>query len=302
MLGAMQLDPRRILIFRTVAREGSVSGGARALGWTQPAVSQHIRLLEEEVGQALLLRSSTGVTLTEAGARLLRHADGIAGLLGSAEAELRSLAEGAGTVTIAAFPSALADFVPRAIAAARLAVPGLTARVIELEPPEAIEAVLAGDADVAVAFEYDELHDDVQLTRIELGDDPSCVVLPRDHELADGSPVELSALTSADWVGGCERCRRHLESLAADAGFAPAIQFETDDFVAAQSFVAATGSVALLPTMALRVLTRDDVVVAPLSDGSGRTVSLRHRHGAERVPAISTVLGAMQQLWGERER
>jgi hypothetical protein len=52
--------------------------------------------------------------------------------------------------------------------------------------------------------------------------------------------------------------------------------------------------------MALRVLTRDDVVVAPLADGSGRTVSLRHRHGAERVPAISTVLDAMQQLWGER--
>lgn len=296
----MQLDPRRILIFRTVAREGSVSGGARALGWTQPAVSQHIRLLEEEVGQGLLLRSSTGVTLTEAGERLLRHADGIAGLLGSAEAELRSLAEGAGTVTIAAFPSALADFVPRAIAAARLAVPGLTARVIELEPPEAIEAVLAGDADVAVAFEYDELHDDVQLTRIELGADPSCIVLPLDHELADGSPVELASLAGAEWVGGCERCRRHLETLAADAGFTPTIQFETDDFVAAQSFVAATGSVTLLPAMALRVLTREDVVVAPLADGSGRTVSLRHRHGAERVPAIRTVLDAMQQLWGER--
>lgn len=296
----MQLDPRRILIFRTVAREGSVSGGARALGWTQPAVSQHIRLLEEEVGQGLLLRSSTGVTLTEAGQRLLRHADGIAGLLGSAEAELRSLAEGAGTVTIAAFPSALADFVPRAIAAARLAVPGLTARVIELEPPEAIEAVLAGDADVAVAFEYDELHDDVQLARIELGADPSCIVLPVDHPLADGSPIELAALAGADWVGGCERCRRHLETLAADAGFAPTIQFETDDFVAAQSFVAATGSVTLLPAMALRVHTRDDVVVAPLADGSGRTVSLRHRHGAERVPAIRTVLEAMQQRWGER--
>lgn len=298
----MQLDPRRILIFRTVAREGSVSGGARALGWTQPAVSQHIRLLEEEVGQGLLLRSSTGVTLTEAGQRLLRHADGIAGLLGSAEAELRSLAEGAGTVTIAAFPSALADFVPRAIAAARLAVPGLTARVIELEPPEAIEAVLAGDADVAVAFEYDELHDDVQLARIELGEDPSRIVLPVDHPLADGSAIELAALAGADWVGGCERCRRHLEALAADAGFAPTIQFETDDFVAAQSFVAATGSVTLLPAMALRVLTRDDVVVAPLADGSGRTVSLRHRHGAERVPAIRTVLEAMQQRWSERTR
>lgn len=296
----MQLDPRRILIFRTVAREGSVSGGARALGWTQPAVSQHIRLLEDEVGQALLLRSSTGVTLTEAGERLLRHADGIAGLIGSAEAELASLQEGAGRVTIAAFPSALADFVPRSIAAARAAVPGLTARVIELEPPEAIEAVLSGDADIAVAFEYDELHDDVQLARIPLGSDPSSIVLPLQHELASGAPIALEALAGEDWVAGCERCRRHLESLAADAGFTPSIQFETDDFVAVQSFVAATGSVALLPTMALRVHAREDVVVAPLADGSGRAVSLRHRHGAERVPAISTVLEALRRVWDER--
>lgn len=295
----MHLDPRRILIFRTVAREGSVSGGARALGWTQPAVSQHIRLLEEEVGQALLLRSSTGVTLTEAGERLLRHADAISGLLSAAEAELTSLAEGAGSVTIAAFPSALADFVPRSIASARQAVAELTARVIELEPPEAIEAVLAGDADIAVAFEYDELHDDVQLARLELGADPSCIVLPIDHALATGDPIDLATLADDDWVGGCERCRAHLQSLASDAGFAPRIQFETDDFVAAQSFVAATGSVTLLPAMALRVLTRDDVVVARLSDGSGRTVSLRYRHGAERVPAVATVLEAMQSLWSE---
>lgn len=295
----MQLDPRRILIFRTVAREGSVSGGARALGWTQPAVSQHIRLLEEEVGQALLLRSSTGVTLTEAGERLLRHADGIAGLLGSAEAELVSLAEGAGSVTIAAFPSALADFVPRAIAAARLAVPKLRARVIELEPPEAIEAVLAGDADIAVVFEYDELHDDVQLARVELGVDPSRLVLPAEHPLAAGGAVALEALAGDDWVGGCPRCRAHLETLAANAGFTPTIQFETDDFVAAQAFVSATGSVTLLPEMALRVLTRDDVVVAPLAKRSGRTVSMRYRHGAERVPAVSTVLDAMRSLWSE---
>ncbi|WP_405216620.1 LysR substrate-binding domain-containing protein [Agrococcus sp. Ld7] len=295
----MQLDPRRILIFRTVAREGSVSGGARALGWTQPAVSQHIRLLEEEVGQALLLRSSTGVTLTEAGERLLRHADGIAGLLGSAEAELASLAEGAGSVTIAAFPSALADFVPRAIAAAGLAVPKLRARVIELEPPEAIEAVLAGDADIAVVFEYDEFHDEVQLARVELGVDASRLVLPTGHPLATGDAVALEALAGDDWVGGCPRCRAHLETLAANAGFMPTIQFETDDFVAAQAFVSATGSVTLLPEMALRVLTRDDVVVAPLARSTGRTVSLRYRSGAERVPAVSTVLDAMRSLWTE---
>ena len=36
------MDPRRLLIFREVARAGSISAAARALGWTQPAVSQHL--------------------------------------------------------------------------------------------------------------------------------------------------------------------------------------------------------------------------------------------------------------------
>ena len=296
----MHLDPRRILIFRTVARAGSVSGGARALGWTQPAVSQHIRVLEDEVGQALLLRSSSGVTLTEAGERLLRHADAIAGVMGSAEAELASLAEGAGSVTIAAFPSALAEFVPRAIASALARTPGLAARVIDLEPPEATAAVLAGDADIAVVFEYDGEHDDVHLTSLPLVADPSQGGLPVAHWLAGASAVAIGDLRADAWVAGCERCRRHLEVLTADAGFVPEIRFETDDPLGAQSFVAATGSVALLPGMALRVHTRDDVVVAPLADGSGRDVLLRHRAGADRVPAIRSMLDALERVWCER--
>ena len=73
------MDPRRLLIFRAVARAGSISAGARELGWTQPAVSQHIGRLERETGTPLFTRSTQGVALTEAGQALLRRADEIAG-------------------------------------------------------------------------------------------------------------------------------------------------------------------------------------------------------------------------------
>ena len=75
------MDPRRLLIFRTVVRNGSIGAGARELGWTQPAVSQHLAALEKEVGTQLLLRSSAGITPTEAGARLALHAEAIAAQL-----------------------------------------------------------------------------------------------------------------------------------------------------------------------------------------------------------------------------
>ena len=71
-------DPRRLLVFREVARAGSLAGAARELGWTQPAVSQHVRRLEETTGAPLVVRAGRGVALTDAGRVLLRHADAVA--------------------------------------------------------------------------------------------------------------------------------------------------------------------------------------------------------------------------------
>ncbi|QCR19149.1 LysR family transcriptional regulator [Agrococcus sp. SGAir0287] len=289
----MDLDPRRVLIFRAVARAGSVSGGARSLGWTQPAVSQHLRTLEGELGTALLLRGPTGVTLTEAGERLLARADAIDASLRQAEAELAELVAGGGTVTLAAFPSAMADLVPRAIARLLRDAPQVQVRVVEAEPPEALAAVAGNDVDLAVVFEYAESHDDVGLERVPLGDDPSMVVVPSDHALAAGDAIALADLAQERWVAGCPRCRQHLELLADRAGFAPDVQHSTDDLVAAQSFVARTGAVALLPSMAMAAHRREGVAALPLADGSGRVLSIRHRAGADRVPAIRAVVDAI---------
>ncbi|MEJ7770470.1 MAG: LysR family transcriptional regulator [Geodermatophilaceae bacterium] len=56
------MDPRRLLIFREVARRGSLSAAAAALGWTQPAVGQHVHRLERDLGLALALRSTRGAS------------------------------------------------------------------------------------------------------------------------------------------------------------------------------------------------------------------------------------------------
>ena len=78
------MDPRRLLVFREVARAGSLTAAARALGWTQPAVSQHLAALERSVGLPLVLRGPTGTSLTEAGEVLLRRADAVAAELHAA--------------------------------------------------------------------------------------------------------------------------------------------------------------------------------------------------------------------------
>lgn len=57
--------------FIEVASQGSVSRAAVALGYSQPAVSQHLQLVERHVGGRVIERVGGGVALTDLGRRVL---------------------------------------------------------------------------------------------------------------------------------------------------------------------------------------------------------------------------------------
>lgn len=152
---ASGLDVQRLLIFREIARAGSIASAARSLGWTQPAVSQHLRHLERQAGTPLVLRRPRGVQLTEAGRTLLRHAEAIATRLRLATDELDALVRlRAGSVRLAAFPSAGATIVPAAMGLLAGRHPGLDVRLREAEPPQALGLLAAGEVDLAVTFAH----------------------------------------------------------------------------------------------------------------------------------------------------
>lgn len=86
----------RLHVFRTVAELKNISAAARNLHISQPAVSKHIQNLEEEFGITLLIRSASGISLTEAGYILLDHTlrvfdlqNDVAQKLGQSRGELR---------------------------------------------------------------------------------------------------------------------------------------------------------------------------------------------------------------------
>lgn len=72
-----------LLAFVTVAREGSVSRAAELLNLTQPAVSQQLRRLSEEVGLPLFEREAAGLRLTGDGAALLPKAEQVIEAMGA---------------------------------------------------------------------------------------------------------------------------------------------------------------------------------------------------------------------------
>ena len=87
----MELNELQVL--QAVAAERSFSRAATRLHRTQPAVSQAIRRLEDELGERLFDRSSKGGRLTEAGTILLDYAERLTRLKDAAESAVRELQE-----------------------------------------------------------------------------------------------------------------------------------------------------------------------------------------------------------------
>ena len=85
------MDINQLEVLVTVAREKSFSRAAEVLDRTQPAVSQAVRRLEQEIGEKLFDRSSKDGTLTYAGEVLLDYARQMLNLRYSAETAIRDM-------------------------------------------------------------------------------------------------------------------------------------------------------------------------------------------------------------------
>jgi molybdate transport repressor ModE-like protein len=287
------IGTQRLRVLQQVARHGSLAGAARALAYTQPAVAHHVGELEREVGTALVVRHGRGVRLTEAGTVLAAHADAILSRLEAAQDDVAAIAGlRAGRARIAAYPTAAATLVPRALVALRRAHPELDVTLEEQEPPEALAGLRAGDVDLAITFRYPEAAPEPGhgLSRTPLGDDPIDIVVPASHAAGSQAGHRLADLAGETWVAGCDRCRAHLVTAGRRAGFEPRIAFTTDDFVTQQALVAAGLAVAAMPRSTLAAHADAGLRAAPCDDLGVRHIEVVSA-GDRLPPAVAALHG-----------
>src|SRR5579884_803555 len=149
-------DPRQLQVLAEVARTGTYTAAAEALGYTQPAVSYQMRTLERAVGAPLTIRHGRGVRLTPVGLALARHAETILGAMRSAEDELSSMVSaGGGRVRLSAMQSGCVGLVPAALAALRRSNPELEVALTQTECPASLRLLLDGEVDMAVMCDFD---------------------------------------------------------------------------------------------------------------------------------------------------
>ena len=239
------------MTFRAVAHAGSFSRAAESMSLTQPSVSHQVALLETEIGVRLLERGRGGLRLTDAGAVLLEHADQVAWRLELADTQLASLAgQRRESVRVGAFPTALAGFVPAAVARLRRAHPDLRIRLGEVTPSTLQARFLAGDFDVAISYQ-DATTERQELggaERIDLMRDTFLLGLPPEHRLAAAaSPISLTELTEDDWIVASRD--GFLVQACREAGFDPRIVAITSEPLATRGLILRGIGVGWVPSL-----------------------------------------------------
>lgn len=147
------MELKQLESFVRVAELGSFTKAASVLGMPQPLLSRHVRQLEVELHQNLLIRNGRGVSLTEAGTRMLEHGRGILHQVALAHEELASVRGAlAGKVSIG-LPPSLSKLVTVPLTLAfRKALPHAQLSLGEGFSLLMVESLRAGRLDMAVLY------------------------------------------------------------------------------------------------------------------------------------------------------
>ncbi len=306
-------DLRRLRAFHAVAERGSFSAAALALGYAQSVVSHHVAALEREFGVTLVNRGTRPVSLTDTGARLLRHAVAVLGHVTAAEDELRAVAGlQRGTLRVGAFLSACNSFVPPALARFGAAHPQVEIVLEQAEEPEALRGLRSGQLDVAAVWrewqpsEQTGRAGDQSFDQVQLADDHYRVVLPPTHPLASEREVQIAQLAAERFNGPPAEgftlpYRTMLERLCREAGFEPNVAYVLRDVTVARAFVAAGLCVSLMPELTLPE-PYTDVAVRPIRGiDPFRSIYATWLHG-RRVPSVAPMVGYLTEAARARLR
>jgi DNA-binding transcriptional LysR family regulator len=299
----MGINVLRLRVFRAVVEHGSFSGAAASLGYTQPAISHHVAKLEQELAVQLLERTPRGLRITPPGEALLRHADAVLARLDDAEREVRAIAGlSAGSISLAAFPSAAATFVPIAISAFRKRHPDVRIDLIESEANVSVQCLLAGDHDLVVSYTYPQIATqlDARLATDLLFSDAMAVAVPKAHALAERERIHLTDLAEEDWITPHESgCREATIQACRMVGFTPRVVSQTDDYMAMQGLVASLIGVAIMPRLVSAIHLHRGIGLRPLTQRHlTLDVSVATRANGYRSPATLEMTRLLKEAVG----
>ncbi|WP_024800109.1 LysR family transcriptional regulator [Nocardia sp. BMG51109] len=293
-------DIRRLVLLRDLAEHVTMTAVSELHGITTSAVSQQLRILEEEVGAVLTRREGRVLRLTHAGRVLVDHTSRIIAALEEAESAVAATGEAVtGVLTVATFRTALDSLALPAAARLRAEYPSLRIRLVGMMPVDSVPAVRQQDVDLAVTYSYSFRARDLPLGLSSefLFNDPLVVLAPpalRERVGRQG----LAAVRDADWIAAPDGAPSIASVVFAcrEAGFAPRIEHRSASFAAMAEMVEHDLGVTIVPEMSVADRHRH-LIAATVTDGN-RQVGVTYRQASQERPAVAAAIRALRTVSG----
>ena len=184
-------------IFADAAKTGNFTKTADRMGYTQPAVSRTLRLLEQELGFPLFVRQKNGVELTSSGRTILPHVLALLAQQRQLEqqvAELQGLH--VGRLTIACFASVSRVLLPHFLASFQKNFPGITVELMEGGTDDIVRWVSESVADFGIMS-----HRQIgTLSWLSLWRDPLVAVVPREEPFLSMKAFPVEKMTAQPFI------------------------------------------------------------------------------------------------------
>ena len=255
--------------FLVALEEGSLNRAALRLRMSQSALSRQMQVLENEIGGALLERTTAGIRPTDAGYALATSLPRVLADYDAAIDEARRLARGQrDLIRLGYLGSAAQMFLDPALSALRHTHPEVKVKLLDLSPGEQIVALRKGEIDLALIGQEGALLSSEfyirRLTTVAV-----VAVMPADHPLAFKKRIALKELRGERFISSPEEDLpgrdRWITQLCRRAGFRPKFVQKASSVSNMFTLIGSEGAVTLVPAY-LKSFPVAGVAMVPLSE------------------------------------
>jgi DNA-binding transcriptional LysR family regulator len=284
--------------FVTVAREGSITRASDLLFLSQPAVSAHIKAMEDELGLVLFERTPRGMSLTGNGAKLLARAEQLIGLHRDFLDEAnRVKGRVSGKIHLVTSRSTSAEVLGKLLTRLSGTCPDIEVALQYGSSAEIERAVRSGALDAG--FYTDDGNPDAELETIAVDRFDIFLAAPRGWIEDSGRP-DWQKLASMPWICPASNtcCGRAAESVFERNGFRPQKVVSVDQESVTRTLIAGGVGVGLLHADTAREAEAKGEV--ELVGGAQQEVRVLfgYRCGRAHDPLIGAVSTAVREILG----
>ena len=245
------MDFRQLRYALSVSKERSFTGAAKRLNISQSAVSEQVKLLEEEIGFELFHRTSRGIESTDRGRTFLYESERVMGdLLSLTDTARRLRGALSDTLTIGMGSGMAQIFIPRMFADLKRDLPGVRLEIMTAPTKNIFNELHEERIDAGIAIESNPDRLPAGLIFDRLVDAEMALITHPKHALARSKqPIDIGRLLAEPFIMS-ELTVGYgpvIFSLFTDLGIRPNILAVVDDIETMKMIVQAGGGIAIVP-------------------------------------------------------